>query len=227
MVNSRSFDLDYEVEGIGPSGIAKVELWGTRDGGRTWISYGVDNDNRSPIRANVEGEGLYGFRIVVQSGNGLGGLPPHSGDAPDLWVMVDLTKPVVHLVDAKAGDGPHSGELVIRWEASDASLAARPITLLFTDRPGGPWSIIAAGLDNTGQYSWRPDSRAPDRIFLRIEARDEAGNVGSFEAAQPVILDRIRPEGRIRGVRPTNDTTGLARPIDQTATGPQVYEFSR
>jgi hypothetical protein len=210
MVNSKSFDLDYEVDGVGPSGIARVELWGTRDGGRTWSSYGIDNDNRSPIRANVDGEGLYGFRIVVQSGNGLGGLPPHSGDAPDLWVSVDLTKPVVRLVDATAGDGPHSGELLIRWEASDAALATRPITLLFSDRPGGQWSIIAAGLENTGQYAWRLDSRAPDRIYLRIEARDEAGNIGVFEAAQPVTLDRIRPEGHIRSVRPSGDTAALS-----------------
>ncbi len=49
MVNSRSFDLEYDVEGVGPSGIARVELWGTRDGGRSWSSYGIDNDNRSPI----------------------------------------------------------------------------------------------------------------------------------------------------------------------------------
>jgi hypothetical protein len=227
MVNSKSFDLDYEVDGIGPSGIAKVELWGTRDGGRNWSSYGVDDNNRSPIRANVEGEGLYGFRIVVQSGNGLGGLPPHSGDAPDLWVMVDLTKPNVHLIDATAGDGPHSGELLVHWEASDAALAARPITLLFSDRPGGPWSIIAAGLENTGQYAWRPDSRVPDRIYLRIEARDEAGNTGVFEAAQPVALDRIRPEGRIRGVHPTGEAAIRSRSAADIATGPQVYDFSR
>lgn len=206
MVNSRSFDLDYDIDGIGPSGIAKVQLWGTRDGGRTWASYGVDNDNRSPIHATVEGEGLYGFRIVVQSGNGLGGRPPQAGDSPDLWIMVDLTKPNVRLIDATAGTGPQAGELLIRWEAADAGLSARPITLFFSDRPGGPWSIIAAGLENVGQYAWRLDARAPDRIYLRIEARDEAGNVGSFEGAESVTLDRIRPEGRIRGVRPTNDT---------------------
>jgi hypothetical protein len=211
MVNSKTFDLDYEVEGVGPSGIAKVELWGTRDGGRTWTSYGVSKDNRSPIRANVEGEGLYGFRITVQSGNGLGGSRPHSGDAPDMWVMVDLTKPVVRLIDATAGDGPNSGALLIRWQASDAALAARPITILFSDRPGGQWSIIAAGLENTGQYAWRPDSRAPDQIYLRIEARDEAGNIGVFQMAQPIAVDRIRPKARIRGVlAPANNASSSA-----------------
>ena len=79
MVNSRTFDMDYEVDAVGPSGIAKVELWGTQDGGQTWRSYGIDPDNRSPIRAKVEGEGLYGFRVVVQSGSGL------AGCASDQW----------------------------------------------------------------------------------------------------------------------------------------------
>jgi hypothetical protein len=205
MVNSRSFDLEYDVDGIGPYGIAKVELWGTRDGGRTWISYGVDNDNRSPIRANVEGEGLYGFRISVQSGNGLGGQPPRSGDMPQMWVGVDLTKPVVRLTGVDIGTNEHLGELIIHWEASDSALAARPITLRFSDRPGGAWSIIAAGLENTGSYAWRPDNRAPDRIYLRIEARDEAGNTAVYDTTEPTALDRIRPEGRIREVRPAGE----------------------
>ena len=214
LVNSAHFEMDYEIDSVGPSGVAKVELWGTRDGGRTWTSYGVDPDNRSPIRVNVDGEGLYGFRIVVQSGSGLGGLPPHGGDQPELWVAVDLTKPAVRLIDAIPGSGPQGGELLIRWEATDAALAVNPITLLYSDKPGGPWTTIAAGLQNNGQYSWRPGNQAPDRIYLRIEARDEAGNIGTCDATEPVPLERIRPEGKIRGVRS----------ID-TATGGRVYEM--
>ncbi len=126
MVNSKSFDMDYEVDAVGPSGIAKVELWGTRDGGRSWTSFGVDPDNRSPMHVVVDSEGLYGFRLAVQSGSGLGGLSPRSGDVPELWVGVDLTKPSVRLNGAEAGEGPHAGELLIRWEASDSMLAARP-----------------------------------------------------------------------------------------------------
>jgi hypothetical protein len=215
MVNSRTFDIDYEVGSVGGSGIAKVELWGTRDGGRTWSSYGTDNDNRSPIRAVVEGEGVYGFTIVVQSGSGVSGLPPRSGDQPQVWIAVDLTKPVVQSTGIRPGDGPHSGELLIGWDARDASLADRPITILYSDRPGGPWTIIAAGLDNNGQFAWRPDSRIPDQVFLRIEARDEAGNVGAFETPQSITLDRKRPEGKIRGVRPAAEQAGRV----------QVYEF--
>ncbi len=44
----------------------------------------------------------------------------------------------------------------------------------------------------------------PDRIFLRIEVRDEAGNIGQFVSLDPLSLDLQRPQGRIRGVRPVS-----------------------
>jgi hypothetical protein len=207
MVNARSFDLEYEVDSVGTSGIAKVELWGTRDGGRTWSSFGVDSDNRSPVRVNVGGEGIYGFRIVVQSGSGLGGLPPRNGDLPEIWVGVDLTRPVAKITSAAIQ--PDTGELRVRWEASDELPDQRPISLSFSDHPNGPWTPIASGLENTGSYAWRLDNRAPDKIYLRLEARDEAGNVGVFVTTEPVLLDRQRPQGRIRGIRPVGDA---ARP---------------
>ena len=36
------------------------------------------------------------------------------------------------------------------------------------------------------EYRWRLDERMPPRIYVRLEARDEAGNVGVFEAPEPV-----------------------------------------
>jgi hypothetical protein len=200
MVNSRAFELDYEIDSVGPSGIGKVELWGTRDGGRTWSIFGVDSDNRSPIGATVDSEGVYGFRVVVQSGNGLGGRAPQPGDAPDIWLGVDLTRPTARITSAEVtADG---SELVVGWEASDDVLDVRPVTLSYAASPQGPWTPLASGLENTGNYRWRLDSRVPDRVYVRLEVRDEAGNVGAFETAEPVSLDRHRPEGRIRSVRP-------------------------
>ena len=195
-----SFELDYEVDSVGSSGVAKVELWGTRDGGRHWSNFGADNDNRSPLAVSVDGEGLYGFRVVIHSGNGLSGQPPRDGDLPEVWIGIDLTRPVARITALDPGlDG---GELVIRWEASDALLEPRPISLLYSDQPRGPWLPIASGLENSGSYQWRLDNSAQERIYVRLEVRDEAGNVGSYETPDPVSLDRQRPQGRIRGVRP-------------------------
>lgn len=218
MVNSRRFALDYEVDSAGGAGVAKIEIWGTRDAGRTWQSYGLQPANHNPIKVKVDGEGLYGFRITVVDSKGLTTRPPHSGDLPELWVGVDLTKPIARITSFELGTGDHVGQLLIRYETSDAMLAARPVTLSFTDHPGGPYSTIAAGLENTGSYTWRFDSRVPESVYLRLEVRDEAGNVGVFETPEPVSLDPDRPKGHIRTVHPLDDDSSSRAP---------TYRFDR
>jgi len=206
MVNTRVFELDYHVDSVGPSGIGQVELWGTRDGGKVWSSFGLDDDNQSPLVVTVDEEGTYGFRVVVQNGVGLGEPPPESGELPDIWIGVDLTKPAARILSTDQGTGQQAGQFIIRWEATDSQLAARPVSLYFGDTAGGPWSVIATGLENTGSYAWSVDARLPERIYLRLEARDEAGNIGVFETPEPISLDPIRPSVHIRNVRPVTDS---------------------
>ncbi len=205
VVNSRTFDVQYDIESIGPWGVAKVELWGTHDGGRTWQSFGVDNDNRSPVRVTVPAPGVYGFRILVDGANGAAALPPRSGDEPELVVAVDLKPPTAELLSADIGQGNLAGHLLIRWAATDTNLEPRPINLFYGTLPNGPWSTIAAGLENTGGYTWRLERHVPDRFYLRLEARDLAGNLATSQTPTPILLNRPQPTGRLRGVRPVED----------------------
>jgi len=211
MVNSRMFELDYDVDSVGPSGIGRVELWGSRDGGQTWRSYTLDTTRRGPLLVNVEEEGIYGFRVVVSNGAGLGGMTPKSGDLPDLWIGVDLTKPTARIVSAQQGVDDEAGRLIISWQADDKWLAARPVSLSFSETPAGPWLPIASGLENTGRYAWPLDNRTPQKIYLRLEVRDEAGNVGVHQTTEPATIDQSRPSVRIRDVRPVEQTG--SRPV--------------
>jgi hypothetical protein len=164
------------------------------------MSEGFDTDTQSPISVTVDSEGMYGFRVVPQTVGGLAGRPPQDGDLPEIWVGVDLTKPHVRLL--AADPGTETSELMLRWEAGDAHLDRRPISILWSDRPLGPWAPVATELENSGNYTWRPDNRVPERVYLRVEARDTAGNLGVFETNAPIVLRRQRPQGRIRGIRP-------------------------
>jgi hypothetical protein len=92
IVNARTFALDYDVGSTRPASDEQVEFWGTRDGGRTWLSYGTDPDQRSPMVLTVNEEGAYGFRIGVRRGGGGSEAPP-SGAVPDLWVVVRCGTP--------------------------------------------------------------------------------------------------------------------------------------
>ena len=206
--SARRFNLDYDVEAVGPEGIADVELWGTTDGGKTWVKWGTDPDHISPMEVEVSREAAYGFRVVIVGKNGLVGNRPNSGDEADIWIEIDVTRPVVRITTAAYGTDEHSGELDIRWDAQDEHLGPRPITLSFSDRPDGRYTTIAAGLPNTGQYYWKFDPRSPRKIYLKLEARDEAGNIAADALAEPINVEGLTPKGRIRSLTPAEPETG-------------------
>jgi hypothetical protein len=196
-VGSRTFALQYDVDDT-TRGLTNVELWGTRDGGQTWRSYARDDDLRSPIVVTVDAEGLYGFRIVVQSAGLVASPPPASGDEPELWVAVDLQRPVIELTGTGRGEGNLLDHLFLRWRAVDDNLDARPIALFYSSRPGGPWSAIATHLENTGEYAWRVERHVPGRFYLRVEARDAAGNLAAFQTREPIEFSPFDASGSLR-----------------------------
>jgi hypothetical protein len=195
---SRRFSLDYDVESVGPEGLADVELWGTSDGGRTWMKWGSDPDKLSPFDVEVGAESVYGFKVVIVGKSGLASTAPQAGDAADIWVGVDLTRPKARLVAAAYGQGDAAGKLDIRWEAADDHLGSRPITLAISDQPDAAFTPIASGLPNSGQYFWEFDPRSPRQIYLRLEVRDEAGNVAVDQLTDPIKVEGLQPKGRIR-----------------------------
>ena len=186
--------------------MSTVELWGTRDGGQTWNRYAQDDDNRSPLVVTVDDEGLYGFRILVQNAGGAAVEPPRSGDEPELWVSVDLKRPIIELTAIERGEGNLADHLILRWRAEDNNLEPRPIALFFSSRPSGPWSAIATNLEDTGEYAWRVERYVPARIYLRIEARDTAGNLAAFQTREPVEFSPAELGARLRSAAPVGPT---------------------
>ncbi|WP_404306667.1 hypothetical protein [Neorhodopirellula lusitana] len=198
---SRQFSLDFEIEAIGGRGVESIELYGTTDGGATWKHWGDDPDKASPFDIETNGEGIFGFNIVVIAANGLASPRPLPGDVPDIVVVVDETKPEVSLSGARYGEGDRAGSLVIQYRCEDQYLMARPISLAFGDSPDGPWTTIAAGLRNLGDYVWPADPQLPRQIYLRIDATDQAGNVGGYVLEEPIDTRGLAPRARIRAFR--------------------------
>jgi hypothetical protein len=209
LIGSRTFALEYELEDVGHWGVSQVELWGTRDGGKSWRMFAQDDDQRSPLSVTVDEEGQYGFRIVVESAEGTTAPRPQPGDVPELWVTVDLQQPVAELTAIGRGAGNAADQLILHWRAEDDNLESRPISLYYSSRPNGPWSVVATNLQNTGQYAWRIERHVPERFYLRLEARDAAGNMAAFHTREPIEFAASAPTARLN----------TAEPIDTTATG--------
>lgn len=202
-INSKRISLNYKIDDVGPSDVAAVEIWKTRDG-RLWQRHPQDADKRPPFIIEVEGEGRYGFTLVAKSGVGLGEGAPRPGDQPQIWVEVDLTKPDVRVVETNVGRGLETGNLTITWSATDRNLARQGISLLYSTKAEGPWTAIpgATTLENTGRFIWRMAADVPYEFFIRVEAADEAGNIGQADTQRSIKVDLSLPKARVIGVEP-------------------------
>ena len=201
LVNSKRIDLNYEIKNADPS--AEVELWCTRDG-RTWSKWQTLDQDKSPGVTEVDDEDLYGFTLLVRSASS----PvkqPKEGDRPQVWVEVDITKPIVRLMGIEPHKGSSGRSLTILWKAFDKNLLPNPITLAYATEPHGPWMPIAGHLENTGRFVWKMPADAPDQFFIRVEATDQAGNVGAAQTPRAIVHDQSEPSAAILAVEPTKD----------------------
>lgn len=198
ILNTTHASLDYRIDQVGPSGVARVEVWLTADQGTTWQKLCEDADRRSPAEFDLPGEGLFGLRLVVTNGNGFGGTPPAKGDSPHCWVEVDTTSPNVQVRDI---DPVTNGSTIdIRWTAADKNLSADPVNLYFANRREGPWTLVARNVKNDGMYRWAFPRDAGAQFFFRVEVSDQAGNVSRAETAAPVVLDMAEPRALVVGI---------------------------
>jgi RNA polymerase sigma factor (sigma-70 family) len=203
-VNSRRIRLNYELKGMDRSEIDALYLWSTTDGGRTWQTLHEYVKHPRSLVLEVPGEGRYGFTLRARCGDDFGRPSPRAGDRPQITVEVDLTKPRLTLYAPEVGRGKEAGTLVLKWEATDKNFGPRPISLYYRDQADGPWITITEGLRNTGHHAWQIPPGLPRRVWLRITARDLAGNVADARTETAIRLGGNEPEVLIRGVEPAD-----------------------
>ena len=205
IIGTKRFNLNYDINAIDPSGVGRIDLWMSRDRGQTWKLWGQDPDNVSPFPVEVTQEGIYGFRIVVRSKDGLAGRGPMRGEEADMWIQVDVTAPLAKITSVPYGRGNEAGQLVINYAVTDSNLTLRPNSILWSTNPDGPWTLIEENLRNDSRLVWKPQQNVPHRIFLRLEAADRAGNVGIHHLEQAIDISGLVPRGTIFGVVPVGE----------------------
>jgi hypothetical protein len=198
MVNKKRIQFNFKIDDVGPSKVKTVEVWWTQARG-TWQKYATEFPPDAPFEIAVEGEGRYGFTLVAVSGVGHAESRPQAGDPPQVWVEVDLTPPAVQLIGVDVGSGVDKGTITIRWKATDRFLAAQPITISY-GTADGQWVAIATNIANDGRFVWRMPEGLPYQFPIRVEAMDQAGNVGSDKTQKDVIVDLSIPKARVIGI---------------------------
>jgi hypothetical protein len=210
VVNRRQVTLDFHVGKYGPSGLGRVEVYLTTNDGQTWEP--APGEPKVTLPVPVEGQGgapvvgsvtvdlppredvTFGLYLVVRSRAGLGKPAPRPGDLPQIRVEVDTTPPVAELYMPQP-DPARRDALLLTWKAQDKHLSVNPVSLEWAERPDGPWNFIgSAELPNSGKFSWPVPANVPPKVYLKLTARDTAGNSAVAQTGEPVLVDLTMPE---------------------------------
>jgi len=200
VVNHHIFDLEYQIDDVGPSGVSAVELFVTEDGGQHWFTYGNDDDVRSPVLIDTRGEGTFGFAVRVRNGLGFADDAPQPGQAPEIVVTVDESLPAIELAQpTMRTDG--FGTIQLSWQVREQNPASTPVRLEYAAAPNGPWTPVFDWQFDQSGYQWGVRPGTPTQLYFRLLARDAAGNVATAQTMQPVVVDLRRPVGRLLRVQ--------------------------
>lgn len=203
IVNHRVFEIAYEVQDVGPSGVSAVQLFVTENNGREWFRYGDDSDLRSPFQVDTRGEGTFGFEVRVRNGLGFSDPPPQPGDLPTIVVTVDQTPPAVELaVPQVIAKG--SGRISLNWQVSDTHLSEAPVRLEQAVSSSGPWTPVFDWQPNQGSHQVPIQPGMPGALYFRLLARDDAGNIAAAQTTRPVLIDQQRPTAKLLSVQPVS-----------------------
>lgn len=203
VVNHHIFDLEYQVDDVGPSGVSAIELFVTEDNGSHWFTYGNDEDLHSPVLIDTRGEGTFGFAVRVRNGLGFADDAPQPGQVPEMVITVDETQPTIELAQpVMKTDG--FGVIQLAWRVYDANPASTPVRLEYSATPNGPWTPVFDWQFDQNGYQWGVRPGTPTQLYFRLLARDAAGNVASTQTTQPVVVDLRRPVGRLLRVQPVS-----------------------
>lgn len=235
LLNTKRVTFHYEIKDPGTSGAAVLELWGTKDM-RSWKKYDTIARTPQSFMVDVKDEGLYGFTMIARGkSDPMKDRPPQTGEPPQVWVAVDLTKPVVQLLGAELNVMTQSPALVIRWTAKDKSFGPKPITLMYSERLEGPWVPIVANVENSGHFEWTMPNCVPPNVYVRVQAADMMGNVGMAQTSLLHIPGRTTltatrgeptsAEPRLAAVPPP-PTLEVIRPVAATVPTPAVSILS-
>ena len=104
-LSSRRLNLHLDTAGVGRFGTAVVEVWITRDGW-TWHLY-QNAPHGDSLLVALPGEGRYGLRVVLHDVNGHPSPTPRVGEAPQLWVEIDESLPLVGTMQPPVARGEY------------------------------------------------------------------------------------------------------------------------
>jgi Flp pilus assembly protein TadD len=186
-VAERDVVLTYATANDAP--VERVDVWLTRDGGKSWNRAPVEQCGRLSVCFHAPEDGWYGFYLVLHNSAGASADPPAAGAEPHSQVIVDTVAPAlqvhrgiepVHVVPGQP--------LNLRLSLIDEHLGSRPVRVFYRAGCDAAWADGGpANLDGL-ELTWPAPVELADSADLRIVATDLAGN-RAFEDVPNLPVD--------------------------------------
>lgn len=190
--------VHVKVKAAGPSGLALLQLWVTRDGGRRWEYAGSSRDPEKPFTFRGE-KGRYGFSVTAVGGSRLVEPHPMPGDKPEAETEISPDEPVVQLEVGHVARFPKAGDTVsFSWNVMDDDLPESPAVAEYRTSDGR-WVEIFRGGPAEGNHVWTLPAVSMAISELRVRARDVRGNTGEKAVRVPCWIDADAPTADILG----------------------------
>ena len=189
VVWSRTLNLDYQLKNVGPSGVAAVEVWVTRNEGSTWRQLTLDKDKTSPVRFMVEEDGLWGFRTRAVNDVGNSEDAPRAGAPPSLSLIIDTIPPEVELL----GSTVSNGKLRLVWSVKENNLPLNPVRIDYSLDGGHTWVISKDNIPQAGGYSIDLPHGVGDEFDVRVAVKDLAHLEGTVQTRIVLRTDNLPP----------------------------------
>jgi hypothetical protein len=209
--NTRKLKITSKLQTVTRSGVVKSYLW-VRDSAMKWVMAGEQpekiageaKDAQIVWEHTVKSDGLFGFIVIPENAAGKRDPDPRPGDTAQFLTEVDTAFPEAAIQSAKVTGTGSAPKVDIRWSAADANFDSTPIVLEYADSataPEGTWKpLTKEPLPNAGGYTWAVSDPKLWQFFLRIRAKDLAGNETKTPFAEKVIVDLDTPKATIETI---------------------------
>lgn len=172
---------EFKLEKLGAT---KIQLYVSNNHGASWKLHEAVNPEAGKFTYKATEDGEYWFSVRTL---GTGGLSYPSGPhEPGLKVIVDTKEPVLKLELTEV----LSGEVELRWTASDTYLDIDSLELNLLNPAADQWETLDIRPTVRGQTSWTVAKAG--LVEARGTIRDAAGNIANI-ATQTIVAGKISP----------------------------------
>jgi len=198
-----------------PAPVEQVDLWVTRDGGKTWSREPGRPCGRQTLAFQAPADGWYGFYLVLHNSAGVSADPPAAGTEPHSMAIVDTVAPVLQLHRGSEPPRIVAGcPFSLRLSLIDEHLGPRPLRA-FTRTHGEETWVDGGWADLDGpELTWSAPADLAGPVDLRIVATDLAGN----RALDDLLDVPVEAPPPPPGAEPPTETPTPAPPTESCPT---------